>query len=45
MNDSFICKFELNLRTKPVKCYIWDVAVCSAVNWTLWKVCSRSEIS
>lgn len=38
INDSFTCKFDLNLRNKPVKCYVWNVAVYSAVSWTLRKV-------
>jgi hypothetical protein len=26
----FISKLNLNLRNKPVKCYIWGIALCSA---------------
>ena len=26
-------KLDLNLRNKPVKCYIWSVARCGAENW------------
>jgi hypothetical protein len=38
INDSFTCTFDLNVRKKPVKCYIWSVAVCIAVSRTLRKV-------
>jgi len=31
-------KLDLNLRKKVVKCYIWSIAVCGAVTWTLRKV-------
>jgi hypothetical protein len=29
---------DLNLRKKPVKCYIWSIALCGAETWTLRKV-------
>ena len=29
---------ELNLRRKPVKCYIWSITLCGAETWTLRKV-------
>jgi hypothetical protein len=31
-------KLDLNLRKKPVKCYIWSTALDGAENWTLRKV-------
>jgi hypothetical protein len=31
----FTSKMELELRKKPVKCYIWSIALCGAVTWTL----------
>ena len=34
----FISKLDLNLRKKPVKCYIWSIALYGAEIWTLWKV-------
>jgi hypothetical protein len=34
----FTSKLELNLRKKPVKCYIWNIALCGAETWTLRKV-------
>jgi hypothetical protein len=34
----FICKLDLNLRKKLVKCYIWSIALCGAETWTLRKV-------
>ena len=34
----FTSKFDLNFRTKLVKCYIWGVHLCGAVNWILRKV-------
>jgi hypothetical protein len=34
----FISKFDLKLRKKPVKCYIWSIALCGAETWTLRKV-------
>ena len=34
----FTGKLDLNLRKKPVKCYIWSTAVCGAETWTLQTV-------
>jgi len=34
----FTIKSDLDLKNKPVKCYIWSVALYSAETWTLWKV-------
>jgi len=34
----FTSKVELNLRQKLVKYYIWSIALCGAVTWTLQKV-------
>jgi len=31
----FTSKLDLNLRKKPVKCYIWSMALCGAETWTL----------
>jgi hypothetical protein len=31
-------KLDLNLRTKPVKCYIWSIALYGAESWTFRKV-------
>jgi len=48
----FTSKFDLNLRKKLVKCYIWSMALYCAVTWTLreqirntWKVlkCGAGE--
>jgi hypothetical protein len=36
--ESFISKFDLNLRKKSVNCYICIIALCGAENWTLRKV-------
>ena len=36
----FIRKLEVNFRKKPVKRYIWSIALCG--NWTLSEI--RSEI-
>jgi len=33
----FINKYDLNLRNKPVKCYIWSIALYGAETWTLRK--------
>ena len=32
-----INKYDLNLRNKPVKCYIWSIALYGAETWTLRK--------
>jgi hypothetical protein len=37
-NAPFTSKVELNLRQKLVKYYIWSIALCGAVMWTLQKV-------
>jgi hypothetical protein len=34
----FTSKLDLNLRQKPVKCYIWSTALYGAETWTLRKV-------
>jgi hypothetical protein len=34
----FARKLYLNLRKKPVKCYIWSTALIGAETWTLGKV-------
>jgi hypothetical protein len=34
----FTDKLDLNLRRKLVKCYIWNIALCGAETWTLYKV-------
>jgi hypothetical protein len=34
----FASKLVFNLRKKPVKCYKWSTALCSAQTWTLRKV-------
>jgi hypothetical protein len=34
----FTSKLDLNLWKKPVKCYIWSIALCGAGIWTLRKV-------
>jgi hypothetical protein len=31
----FTNKLDLNLRKKPVKCYIWSMALYGAETWTL----------
>jgi hypothetical protein len=33
----FTSKLELNLRKKPMKCYIWSIALYGAETWTLQK--------
>ena len=33
----FTSKMGLNWRKKPVKCYIWSIALCGAETWTLRK--------
>ena len=32
----FTSKFDLYLRKKLVKCYIWSMALYGAETWTLW---------
>ena len=34
----FTSKLDLNLRQKPVKCYIWSTGLSVAEIWTLRKV-------
>jgi hypothetical protein len=34
----FASKLDLNLRNKPMMCYIWSTAFYTAEKWTLWKV-------
>jgi len=31
----FTSTLDLELRMKPVKCYIWSIALYGAENWTL----------
>ena len=31
-------KLDLNLKKKLVKCYIWNMALCGAESWTVWKL-------
>jgi hypothetical protein len=33
----FTSKLDLHLRKKLVKYYIWIIALCGAVTWTVWK--------
>ena len=35
MKTLFASKLCLNLRKKPVKCYIWSIALCGAETWIL----------
>jgi len=37
-NTLFRRKLDLNLRTKPVKWYIWSIALYGAESWTFRKV-------
>jgi hypothetical protein len=32
------CNFDLHIRKKLVKCYIWSIALFGTATWTLWKV-------
>jgi hypothetical protein len=34
----FTSKLDLNIRKKPIKCYIWSLAFYGAETWTLRKV-------
>jgi len=34
----FTIKLDLNLRKKPIKCYIWSIVLYGAETWTLRKV-------
>jgi len=34
----FTSKWDLNLRTKPVECYIWSITFYDAEAWTLREV-------
>jgi hypothetical protein len=34
----FNSKLELNLRGKPLKCYIWSTALCGVETWALRRV-------
>ena len=34
----FTSKLDLNLMKKPVKCYIWNIALYGAQTWTFQKV-------
>jgi hypothetical protein len=44
-NTLFTNKTDLNLRKKPVKCYIWRIALYDAANWTLRKVDQKYLVS
>jgi hypothetical protein len=37
----FTSKLDLNFRKKLVKCYIWNIALYDAENWSLRKVDQR----
>jgi hypothetical protein len=39
-NKQTICisRLKLHIRKKPVKCYIWSVALCGAETWTFGNV-------
>ena len=37
-NTLFTSKWNLHLRKKLVKCYIWNIAFCVAETWTLREV-------
>jgi hypothetical protein len=34
----FTSKLDFSVRKKRIKCYIWNIALCGAETWTLWKV-------
>jgi len=34
----FTSTWDLHLRKKLLKCYIWTIALYCAETWTLWKV-------
>jgi hypothetical protein len=34
----FTNKLNLNIRKKPIKCYIWSIALYGAETWTLLKI-------
>jgi hypothetical protein len=34
MRPPFTSKMDLELRKKPVKCYIWSIVLYSAETWT-----------
>jgi hypothetical protein len=31
----FTSTLDLELRKKPVKCYVWSITLCGAETWTL----------
>jgi hypothetical protein len=39
----FTSKLGLELRKKPVKCYIWSIALYSAETWTLRAVDQKHQ--
>jgi hypothetical protein len=41
----FSSKLDINLRKKPVKCYIWSIALCDAGSWKLRKVAQKYLVS
>jgi hypothetical protein len=41
----FTSKLDLNLRKKPVKCYIWNITLYGAETWTLQKVDQKYQES
>jgi len=34
----FTIKWDLNLRKKLLKCYVWSIAVCGTETWAVRKV-------
>jgi len=36
--SAFTSKWDLNLRKKLLKCYVWSIAVCGTETWTVRKV-------
>jgi hypothetical protein len=44
-NTLFTSKFDLCLRQKVAKCYIWNVAFCGVEIWTLLKVDQKYLVS
>jgi len=39
----FTSTFDLELRKKLVKCYVWTIALYGAETWTLWAVDQKHE--
>jgi hypothetical protein len=42
---SFTSKQGLNLSKKPVKCYVWSIALCGAETWILRKVDQKYPVN